>query len=218
MVKGGVVRFVVGQGTLAVSAIALLALSACGREADQAARPDAQAQSVIQASAQQSDSNGRYARASYPRSRAAAEDAAPALADGKPAWASSRRYSPTDSEQRQFERNGGDFSAKSADDYVAKAHAFVDSPPAGVLKATRANGDVLYYDPKANVFAVVDKQGAPRTMFKPREGMAYWTEQKQSLADNGGSGRRSYRRGDNGSDRSSYRSSDRPSSSDDANG
>ena len=217
MVKGGVVGFVVGQGALAASAVALLALSACGREADQAARPDAQAQSVIQASAQQADSGGRYARASYPRSRGPLEDAAPTLADGKPAWASSRRYSPTDSEQRQFERNGADFAAKSADDYVAKAHAFVDSPPAGVLKATRANGDVLYYDPKANVFAVVDKQGAPRTMFKPREGMAYWTEQKQSLADNGGSGRRSYRRSD-GSDRSSYRSSDRPASGDDANG
>ncbi len=82
-------------------------------------------------------------------------------------------------------------------------------------KAIRANGDTLYYDPKSNVFAVVDKQGAPRTMFKPREGMAYWTEQKQSLADSGG--RR--QGGDDGrSYRRSYRQSDRSSSSDDATG
>jgi hypothetical protein len=212
------VKIGLGRGSLVMTgaAAALLALSGCGREADQAARPDAQAQSTTnQASAQDSDSTGRYARASYPRSRA--EDAAPApsFGDGKPVWASSRRYSPTDSEQRQFQRNGAAFGAKSADDYIAKAHAFVDSPPAGVQKAIRANGDTLYYDPKTNVFAVVDKQGAPRTMFKPREGMAYWTEQKQSLADSGG-GRQG--RGDGRSYRRSYRQSDRSSSGDDANG
>ena len=205
----------------AAGAASLLALWGCGREADQAARPDAQAQAstATQASApaspQDSDSTGRYARTSYARNRADTQETAPAFSDGKPTWASSRRYTPTDSEQRQFERNGAAFSAKSADDYVAKAHAFVDSPPAGVQKAIRANGDTLYYDPKANVFAVVDKQGAPRTMFKPREGMAYWTEQKQSLADNGGSRQR-------GNDRPAYRrsygQSDRPASSDDSNG
>ena len=42
----------------------------------------------------------------------------------------------------------------------------------------RANGDTLIYDPKANVFAVRSKAGAPRTMFKPDDGMAYWQEQK----------------------------------------
>ena len=213
MVKVGL-----GRGSLAMAgAAALLALWGCGREADQAARPDAQAQATTASAPQESDSSGRYARANYPRSRTDDETSAPApaFADGKPAWASSRRYSPTDSEQRQFQRNGGAFSAKSADDYIAKVHAFVDSPPAGVQKAIRANGDTLYYDAKSNVFAVVDKQGAPRTMFKPREGMAYWTEQKQSLADSGarrqgGDDGRSYRR--------SYRSSDRSSSNDDANG
>jgi hypothetical protein len=208
------VKVDLGRGSLVMmGAVAALALWGCGREADQAARPDAQAQSTTtQASAQDSESSGRYARASYPRT--GAEDAAPAFGDGKPAWASSRRYSPTDSEQRQFQRNGAAFAAKSADEYVAKAHAFIDSPPAGVQKAIRANGDTLYYDPKTNVFAVVDKQGAPRTMFKPREGMAYWTEQKQSLADSGG-GRQG--RSDGRSYRRSYRQSDR-SSSDDANG
>lgn len=211
MVKVGL-----GRGSLVgAGAAALLALWGCGREADQAARPDAQVQSTAIQAAQESDAAGRYARANYPRSRAEDETPAPAFGDGKPAWASSRRYSPTDSEQRQFQRNGAAFSAKSADDYVAKVHAFVDSPPAGVQKAVRANGDTLYYDPRSNVFAVVDKQGAPRTMFKPREGMAYWTEQKQSLADSGG-GRQGG--GDARSYRRSYRQPDHSSSSDDANG
>ena len=34
----------------------------------------------------------------------------------------------------------------------------------------RANGDALLYDAKSNTFAVVTKAGAPRTMFKPRDG------------------------------------------------
>jgi len=189
-------------GLTAAGALALCALSGCGREADQAARPDAQAQASAQGSGS-SASSASYDQASYSSRRPDIEETAPAFGDGKPAWASSRRYSPTDSEQRQFQRNGDAFSAKSTDDYVAKVHAFIDSPPEGVLKAVRANGDTLYYDAKSNVFAVVDKQGAPRTMFKPREGMAYWTQQQQSLADRSGS-RRSGR--------------DHQSSSDDANG
>jgi pyocin large subunit-like protein len=100
------------------------------------------------------------------------------LVDGKPVWAASRRYSAEDSAQRAFDRNGEAFGAKSLDDYVRKARAFVEHPPKGVETLTRANGDTLFYDAKANVFAVADKAGSPRTMFKPDEGAAYWQEQK----------------------------------------
>lgn len=100
------------------------------------------------------------------------------LVDGKPVWAASRRYSAEDSAQRAFDRNGEAFGAKSLDDYVRKARAFVEQPPKGVETLTRANGDTLFYDAKANVFAVADKAGSPRTMFKPDEGPAYWQEQK----------------------------------------
>jgi pyocin large subunit-like protein len=41
----------------------------------------------------------------------------------------------------------------------------------------RSNGDALLYDAKTNTFAVVTKAGAPRTMFKPRDGAAYWEQQ-----------------------------------------
>ena len=75
------------------------------------------------------------------------------------------------------------FGARDVDDFVAKAHAFVDRPPSDVQTLTRENGDRLLYDPSANVFAVVSREGAPRTMFKPRDGAAYWTEQKQRAAE-----------------------------------
>lgn len=100
------------------------------------------------------------------------------LVEGKPLWSPSRRYSAEENAQRAFERNGEAFGASSIDQFVKKAHAFVDHPPKGTLTLTRANGDTLFYDPKGNVFAVANKAGAPRTMFKPDDGMAYWEKQK----------------------------------------
>jgi pyocin large subunit-like protein len=100
------------------------------------------------------------------------------LVSGKPYWAANRTRSAEENAQRSFERNGATFEAKSADDYVAKVHAFVSDPPKGAQTLKRANGDLLIYDPKGNVFAVVSREGAPRTMFKPDEGADYWAEQK----------------------------------------
>ncbi len=155
-----------------------LALWGCGREADKAARADASYQA---ANSTPADARGGDA-ASSGSGRAAP---APLFKDGKPLWASSRRRTAEDGAQRQFDRNGADFGASTLDAYVARAHAFVESPPRGVLTAKRSNGDVLYYDPKGNVFAVADKDGAPRTMFKPRDGMTYWTQQQTRLAQGG---------------------------------
>ena len=165
-----------------------LALSACGREADRAARPEAEV------------AGPSYQRASYTPRAAENTDGAVSsrrsyardeVVAGNVAWAANRKHSSSENAQYQFGKNGADFGAGSVDAYVTRAHAFLTSPPRGVLKASRSNGDVLYYDPKANVFVVADKDGAPRTMFKPRDGMTYWTQQKDRLAD--GSSQRSAR-------------------------
>ena len=78
----------------------------------------------------------------------------------------------------QFERNGAALGATNVEDYVAEAKAFVARPPKGTQMATRRNGDVLFYDAASNRFAVATAQGTPRALFKPREGAAYWAEQK----------------------------------------
>ncbi len=106
------------------------------------------------------------------------KDVVAAADDGKPVWAPSKRFSAEEGAQRQFERDGQAFEAKSLDQFVKKARAFVGHPPKGTLTLTRKNGDTLFYDPKGNVFAVANKEGAPRTMFKPDDGMAYWEKQK----------------------------------------
>jgi pyocin large subunit-like protein len=102
---------------------------------------------------------------------------APIAADGKPIWAPNSKHTAQENADYQFGKNGKDFGALSEADYVAKTHAFVDAPPPGVQKVERANGDALFYDGKTNTFAVVAKTGAPRTMFKPRDGAAYWRQQ-----------------------------------------
>ena len=99
--------------------------------------------------------------------------------DGKPYWAASRRGTAEDNAARSFERNGSDLGATSLDEFVQKAHAFVRHPPAGSKTLTRPNGDTLIYDPAQNLFAVVTRDGAPRTLFKPREGAAYWDKQTE---------------------------------------
>ena len=165
---------------LAVSVSAAAVLAACDN-GPSAVRAKA---SVDQASAPSAGGGSDY-RSSY--ASRGGSDAQPGvdhrkdevkLVEGKPLWSASRKFSAEENAQRAFERNGEAFGASSIDQFIKKAHAFVDHPPKGTLTLTRANGDTLFYDPKANVFAVANKAGAPRTMFKPDDGMAYWEKQK----------------------------------------
>ncbi len=107
---------------------------------------------------------------------------------GKPLWAANRSHTAEENAAYQFTKNGADFNAKSESDYVGKAHAFIDKPPRDVETVDRANGDRLLYDPKGNVFVVEARNGAPRTMFKPHGGAAYWSEQKDREAKNANAG------------------------------
>jgi len=109
-------------------------------------------------------------------------DAPVRLVSGKPFWAANRTRTAEENAQRGFERNGEAFNARTVDDYVAKAHAFVSDPPKSAETLKRANGDTLIYDAKSNVFAVVSKEGAPRAMFKPDDGETYWDVQKAQEA------------------------------------
>jgi hypothetical protein len=130
----------------------------------------------------------RYSDAVYSTSgpRASAGDGAKAadtpLFHGKPLWAANKKHSAQENADYHFKRDGDAVGATSEDDFLTKVHAFVDSPPKGTETLTRSNGDKLIYDPKGNLFAVVDKDGAPRTLFKPRDGASYWAQQKDSVA------------------------------------
>ena len=159
--------FLIGASTLA------LALAACDAGPSATSKTPANPPASISAAGQESAPAGsQTATATDPR-----DAPAPLATDGKPIWAANRKHTAQENADYQFGKNGKDFGAENEADYVAKAHAFVDAPPSGIQKVSRANGDALLYDAKSNTFAVVTKAGAPRTMFKPRDGAAYWQQQ-----------------------------------------
>jgi len=110
-----------------------------------------------------------------PATTAAAD---PAIEAVKPVLTANRRETVDAKVTRLFERNGADFGSRTPQDYLAKIQAFTTRPPAGTDRVKRPNGDVLLYQASTNTFAVVSRDGVPKTMFKPREGAAYWAEQK----------------------------------------
>ncbi len=119
------------------------------------------------------------------RTSAPAGSTAEAGAGARPALTANRRETVDEKVVRLFERNGADFGARSPAEYLEKVQAFAARPPQGTERVERANGDVLLYQASTNTFAVVSRDGVPKTMFKPDEGAAYWAEQKARAPDFG---------------------------------
>jgi pyocin large subunit-like protein len=171
----------------------LLALASCDRGAE---TQEAPAQTAVTTSLPSdpspdgaenaSDENDKGGNGGSRRASASGDDPRdqpiPVHDDGAPIWSANSRNTAQENAERSFKRNGEDFGAKNVDQYVDMAHAFIGDPPKGTLRLTRNNGDKLFYDPKGNVFAVATREGAPRTMFKPDEGMSYWKQQEQQIA------------------------------------
>jgi pyocin large subunit-like protein len=199
-------------GLTALLAGAAITLGACdGGAASTAARDHTAAASTdttVATADSRDDLNGDHGGARGD-DQAEAPRAPVPLVDGKPMWAANRRHSAEENANYQFQRDGADFGARNLDDFIAKAHAFTASPPSDALSLTRSNGDRLLYDPKRNIFAVVDKDGAPRTMFKPQAGKAYWDQQVARQSDDANHSDRS-----GGERRYGRRSSDSASSDD----
>jgi hypothetical protein len=112
-------------------------------------------------------------------SGAAPETAASTIStEAAPVLTANRRETVDAKTARLFERNGADFDAPTPEAYLAKVQAFTQRPPSGTERVERPNGDVLLYQASTNTFAVVSREGVAKTMFKPRDGGAYWAEQK----------------------------------------
>jgi hypothetical protein len=195
----------IGFAVLAMGAAALLSVSACDRVGHKDnARGDLSDRMAAKAerkAARMGERDGNEGGGQVAE--------APTYKDGKPIWAANRKRTAQENIDKMFRRNGEDFGASSSEDYVAKAHAFLASPPRGVQTATRKNGDKLYYDARTNTFLVATRDGAPRIMMKPRDGAAYWQDQLANLDRKGGYGQGKNRRG------GGYERADRGGGSDD---
>ncbi|GAA0870133.1 hypothetical protein GCM10009116_19690 [Brevundimonas basaltis] len=154
----------------ATTGLALLGLAACGNGGSAVETRDRTA-------------DGAEAVLISAAGSAKASEAAPETA--KPVLTANRRETVDAKTARLFERNGADFGATTPGDYLAKVQAFTTRPPSGTERVERPNGDVLLYQASTNTFAVVSREGIAKTMFKPRDGAAYWAEQKAAAPDFG---------------------------------
>lgn len=132
------------------------------------------------------DRTAEGAQARLTATTGAPADAAEVIPEkARPLLTANRRETADAKVARLFERNGADFGVRTAEDYLAKVQAFTARPPAGTERVERANGDVLLYQASTNTFAVVSREGVPKTMFKPRDGATYWAEQKNRAPEFG---------------------------------
>ncbi|MFT4090406.1 MAG: hypothetical protein QM645_06715 [Asticcacaulis sp.] len=96
-----------------------------------------------------------------------------------PLWSSNRQYTAYENATYHYEKHGHAFAAQSYEHWLSLVHEFIHNPPKGTETLMRNNGDTLFYNRSQNVFAVMTKAGAPRTMFRPDNGANYWQRQKQ---------------------------------------
>jgi pyocin large subunit-like protein len=163
----------------AVAALAFVSLSACDQKlASQPARDHRSVDgSSTPAFATSGDTTAPTTTAGRAEASAPGVGAPVRTIQGKPMWADNRRHSADENAQYQFEHHGTELGARDLNDFLVKAHRFVNAPPAGALTLTRANGDKLLFDPGSGLFGVVRSDGAPRTVTKPGEGKAFWDKQ-----------------------------------------
>jgi pyocin large subunit-like protein len=167
-----------------VAAMGVAGLSACG--GDQLAEPARDHSGEAFASASPPEPVTQRASLGIPVSeRAATREIA-----GRPMWADNRRYSAEENAAYQFDQHAAALGARDMDEFLRLTHRFLNSPPESALSLVRANGDKLIYDPASGLFGVVREDGAPRTLFKPADGDAYWASQLRQNSQTTASGAR----------------------------
>ncbi len=95
-------------------------------------------------------------------------------------WTKTRVFQPVENAFDHWARHGKEFTNSgfnNSKEYVDATHDFVNNPPHGTLMKKRSNGDTIFYHPETNTFAAKNKDGVPKTMFKPKKEMEYWENQ-----------------------------------------
>jgi RHS repeat-associated protein len=83
-------------------------------------------------------------------------------------WSATKNLTPIQNAMNHFVKHANEFPGiKTLDQYIQAAKNFITNPPAGTLSRTRANGDVVQYNPTLNTMSVSKADGTPKTMFTP---------------------------------------------------
>ncbi|MFO0769545.1 MAG: RHS repeat-associated core domain-containing protein [Nitrospiraceae bacterium] len=95
-----------------------------------------------------------------------------------PLWSSTKTRSSVENAFKHWKDHRTEFPEfQNSKQYVEGAKRFFSDPPTGTFTHTRPNGDKLFYNAVSNTFGVQGANGAPRTMFRPRDGLDYWLGQ-----------------------------------------
>lgn len=76
-----------------------------------------------------------------------------------------------------YERHGKQFGNITKEEYIQGAKDLINSKSDDVLVKVREDGDILYYHPNTNEFAIKSADGYIRTYFKPSAGIDYFNKQ-----------------------------------------
>ncbi|MEL6926879.1 MAG: hypothetical protein AAFO94_22760, partial [Bacteroidota bacterium] len=90
-------------------------------------------------------------------------------------WHKSRNLSPQENAKQKYAKHKGAFpELKSLQLYINAANQMIRKPPAGTREKKMSNGDKILYDERSNVITVSDKDGLPKTMFRPVDKLDYF--------------------------------------------
>ncbi|WP_245951837.1 hypothetical protein [Paracidovorax anthurii] len=100
-----------------------------------------------------------------------------AAQDIVPIWSATKSKSAVENAFGHWKKHAAEFPELiNSKQYVETAKSLVANPPADAL--TKARGaEMLIYDQATNTFLVRGVNGAPKTMFRPKEGINYWNQQ-----------------------------------------
>lgn len=94
-----------------------------------------------------------------------------------PIWSSTKKLSSVESALGHWNKHKAEFpELANSKQYVEAAHSLAANPPAGALIKARG-AETLIYDQATNTFLVRGADGAPKTMFRPTDGINYWNRQ-----------------------------------------
>ncbi|MGE0332564.1 MAG: hypothetical protein AB7P37_17945 [Ramlibacter sp.] len=94
-----------------------------------------------------------------------------------PIWSSTNKLSSVENAFGHWSKHRAEFpELANSKQYVEAAHDLAKNPPASALIKQRG-AETLIYDQKTNTFLVKGADGAPKTMFRPTDGINYWNKQ-----------------------------------------
>jgi hypothetical protein len=97
--------------------------------------------------------------------------------EGSPLWSATRSKSAAENAFGHWTKHRSEFPEfDNAKQYAEAAKSMAASPPADALIKNRGT-DSLIYHKATNTFVVKGADGAPRTMFRPADGLDYWKRQ-----------------------------------------